>query len=374
MRAAVNVTVIGAGALGCSAALSLAEAGHSVRLLERHAVGSGNSAKAAGILSSFAWNDAEYRLIAETRGAVGELIALAMAAGERNAKGAWRSAPSLCIGGGESLPLLGQLQDRVERHTEECERLDHRRAAAEFPGLRFTPGEEVLVAQEDGVLEAGDLFAAFRARLDQEGVEVVTGRDVSDLHIPGADAVVVAGGAWTKGLLERNGVRLPLQCYRTQLASLAIPGAEGLPILHDLTQHFYARPESDASILVGDGTQLRPFDPEAYDEVADPEFIHAVAERVVHRFEDGAEATVRSGWAGLCVATPDRRPVCGPVPGRPGLFVLTGDNGFGLMRCLALGNRLAEAVKGKVAPDLDPGRFGPDAPLEFTMREGYGAP
>ena len=371
----MRVTVVGGGALGCSAALSLAEAGHKVRLVERANLGAGNSAKAAGILSSFAWNDADYRLIAETRGAVGELIALAMAAGERNAKGAWRSAPSLCIGGGTSIPLLDQLQDRVERHTEECERLDHRRAKAEFPGLQFTPGEEVLVAQEDGVLEAGDLFAALRARLAQEEVEVVEGRSAPDLAaMPDADAVVVAGGAWTKGLLAANGIQLPLQCYRTQLASLAIPSAADLPILHDLTQHFYARPESEGSILVGNGTQLRPFDPEAYNEVADPEFIHSVAERVVHRFEDGGEAQIRRGWAGLCVATPDRRPVCGPVPGRDGLFVLTGDNGFGLMRSLALGNRLAEAVGGRVAPDLDPRRFGPEVSPDFEMREGYGAP
>jgi sarcosine oxidase, subunit beta len=370
----VDIAVVGAGALGCSAALALAEGGHQVRLLERGAPGSGNSAKAAGIVSSFAWNDADYRLIAETRGAVGELIALALAAGERAARGAWRSAPSICVAGGAALPLLDTLQDRVERHTEECERLDHRRAAAEFPGLRFAPGEEALVAQEDGILEAGDLFAALRARLDQEAVEVLQGQEVTSLAALDTDAVVVAGGAWTPGLLARNDIRLPLQCYRTQLASLSIPGAEGLPIMHDLSAHFYARPESEASILAGNGTQLRPFDPDAYNEAADPEFVESIAERVVRRFEDGAEATVRSGWAGLCVATPDRRPLCGPVPGRPGLFVLTGDNGFGLMRCLALGNRLAEAVKGRVAPDLNPGRFGADASAEFEMREGYGAP
>lgn len=370
----MQVDVVGGGALGAGAALALAGRGHQVRLHERSHLGSGNSAKAAGILSSFAWNDADYALIAETRGMVGETIALAMAAGERHARGAWRSAPSLAVGAGPGLALLDQLQDRVERHTEECERLDARQAARQFPHLVFEPGEEAIVAQEDGVLEAGDLFAALRARLAQEEVAVVERSPVADLGALRADAVVVAGGAWTKPLLERNGVRLPMQCYRTQLASLALPGAEGSPIVHDLVQHFYARPESDTSILVGNGTQLRPFDPEDYDEAADPEFIESVAARVVRRFAEGGDAQVRRGWAGLCVATPDRRPLCGPVPDRPGLFVLTGDNGFGLMRSLALGDRLADAVGGRIATDLDPGRFGPDAPLEFPMREGYGAP
>jgi glycine/D-amino acid oxidase-like deaminating enzyme len=371
MAASHAVTVIGGGALGCSAALALAQDGHEVTLRERGTLGSGNSAKAAGILSTLCHSDAEYRLIAETRGLLGETISLALATGERAAKGAWRSHPSIVVGHGESIATLDAMQDRVERFTEECERLDARRAAREFPGVRFEPGEEVLVAQEDGVIEAGDFLAALRARMDSEGVRIVENGAAS--AAAGDGITVVAGGAWTKGWFARNGVTLPVQMYRTQLASLAFPDGGSLPIVHDLRHHFYTRPESQDGILAGNGTQLRPFDPDDYDEAADPEFIHSIAERVVARFEAGGEARVRTGWAGLCVATRDRRPLCGPVPGRDGLFVLTGDNGFGLMRSLALGQRMADAVRGKVEPSLDPARFA-GASDRFEMREGYGAP
>lgn len=394
---AVNVetracTVVGGGALGLGAALALVERGHHVTLLERGSLGSGNTGKAAGILSSFCHNDEDYRLIAETRGLVGETMSLAMAAGCREARGAWRSHPSIVIGNAASRSTLTAMQDRVERFTEECERLDARQAGRAFPGMRFAPGEEVLVAQEDGVIEAGDLIAALRARLESEGAIVrekhaldafsgatpavaasQTTASQPTTSARSGDVLVVAGGAWTKGLLAKHGLRLPVQMYRTQLASLQMPGGGDLPIVHDLTQHFYTRPESETSILAGNGTQLRPFDPDDFNEAADPEFIHSIAERVVARFEDGGEARVRTGWAGLCVATPDRRPLCGPVAGRPGLFVLTGDNGFGLMRSLALGQRLADAVAGRVLSDLDPARFGANAADKFEMREGYGA-
>jgi sarcosine oxidase subunit beta len=367
-RAAV---VVGGGALGASSALALAERGFEVTLHERRSLGAGATGKAAGILSTLCHSDAEYKLIAETRGLVGELMSLALAAGCREARGAWRSHSSIVVGAGASLPTLDAMQDRVERFTEECERLDHRQAARTFPGVAFAPGEQVLVAQEDGVLEAGDLMAALRAHLESEGVAVREGKDAASVP---ADAVhVVAGGAWTKGYAARLGARLPVQMYRTQLASLAFPGGGELPIVHDLTRHFYTRPESADSILAGDGTQLRPFDPDDYNEKADPEFIDSIAERVVARFEGGAEAQVRTGWAGLCVATPDRRPLCGPVPGHPGLFVVTGDNGFGLMRSLALGQRLAESVLGRVDPALDPARFGDRPSDDFPMAEGYGA-
>lgn len=366
-----KAVVVGGGALGASSALALAERGFEVTLHERRSLGSGATGKAAGILSTLCHSDAEYKLIAETRGLVGELMSLAMAAGCREARGAWRSHASIVVGAGGSLPTLDAMQDRVERFTEECERLDHRQAERTFPGVRFNPGEQVLVAQEDGVLEAGDLMAALRARLGSEGVSIMEGRD--SVAVPRDAIHVVAGGAWTKGYLARLGVHLPVQMYRTQLASLAFPGGGELPIVHDLTRHFYARPESADSILAGNGTQLRPFDPDDYNEKADPEFIESIAERVVARFDDGADAQVRTGWAGLCVATADRRPLCGPVPGHPGLFVVTGDNGFGLMRSLALGQRLGDSVHGRQDPALDPARFGAAASDDFPMREGYGA-
>jgi sarcosine oxidase, subunit beta len=363
-----RVDVVGGGALGASAALALAGDGHHVTLHERGTLLSATSSKAAGILSTLCHSDAEYRLIAETRGLLGEAISLALATGERAAKGAWRSHPSLVVGHGDSLATLDAMQGRAERFTEEVERLDHRQAARMFPGVRFEPGEECIVAQEDGVIEAGDFAVALRARLDAEGVEV---REGQAMRGPGNDLTVVAGGAWTKGWLARHGVALPVQMYRTQLTSLALPGGGDLPIVHDLRHHFYTRPESDDSFLAGDGTQLRPFDPDDYNEAADPEFVESIAARVVARFDDGAEARVRSGWAGLCVATPDRRPLCGAVPGHAGLFVLTGDNGFGLMRSLALGQRLADAVAGRIDPALDPARLAGQSG-EFQMREGYG--
>lgn len=363
----MELTVVGGGALGMGAALALAEAGHEVVLRERAQLGAGATSKAAGICSTMTWHDDEYRLIAETRGRIGEIISLT-AGLEPAARGAWRPHDSLLVAGGDKLRTLDEIQGRLERHGEEPERLGARPAAAAFPALRFGSGEEVLVAQEDGVIEAGDLVAAMRVRLDEAGVEVREG-DAVDLAAVQTEGTVVAGGAWTPGLLRAVGVALPAQCFRTQLAAVSNAGVD-VPILHDTTNGFYARPESEGAFHAGDGTVLRPHDPDDYNEAGDPEFVESIAERVLQRFKGLDQARVRSSWAGLCVASPDRRPLCGPVPGRDDLWVLTGDNGFGLMRCLALGQRLADAVDGRVDAGLDPGRFPADLG-EWEMREGF---
>lgn len=359
---------MGAGLLGLSSALSLAEEGHTVTVHEQHQPGAGASSKAAGLVSTMTWNDHDFRLIQETRGKIGEIISMAMIEGDPAARHLWKPYDSITIAHGDGLQVLDEVQAISERNTEETERLSWQAAAKEFPGIRFEPGDEVLIAQEDGAVEAGDLVSVLEGRCRAEEVHFETGR-VTDLHTLDGK-VVVAGGAWTHGLLAAHGAELPMAAFRTQLASIAHPGSLELPMVHDTRHGFYLRPESDGSLLAGDGTILKPHDPDHYDEAADPSFRESIAERMLQRVAGAETAHIRNAWAGLCVATPDRHPLCGPVPGLDDVFVLTGDNGFGLMRCLALGDRLADAVRTKVDAVLDPGRFVDVG--EWEMKEGFG--
>lgn len=360
----MEIQVHGAGVLGLSAALALAEAGHDVALSDPHGIGTGASAKAAGIVSTMTWNDDDFHLVQETRGRLGQLIAEA-SFDVPAAAGLWRSRDSLTIASASQSGPLDDVQHRLERLGEEPERLGGLDAAAAYPSLHIAPNEHVLVAQEDGYVEAGDLCAVLAWACEEEGVAMQLGKAVA---VGGAEKDVIAAGAWSPKLVREAGGRLPMEAFRVQAASIQWPGHE-TPIVHDVANESYFRPESDASLMAGNGTRLLPHDPEDYNEAADAEFKESIAQKLVRRIR--GDGQWRRGWAGLVVGTPDRHPLCGRVPDQDDLFVLTGDNGYGVMRCVALGNRLAAAVAGDEHVLTSPSRYA-EFDEAWELREGFG--
>jgi sarcosine oxidase, subunit beta len=191
--------------------------------------------------------------------------------------------------------------------------------------------------------------------------------------------LVVAAGAWSKELLRRIGHPLPLTPYRTQAALLA-PGKapEPFPTVHDLDTDVYLRPEGPGRILGGDGTESHESDPERFVTGGDAEFLAHLAESLGARFPGWADSTVVGSWAGVCTATPDRHPIVGDVVGAPQLTVMTGFNGFGVMRAGGVARRLADLLTDEATAEdaralLGPawaGRYtGPGEP--FPPRPGF---
>jgi sarcosine oxidase subunit beta len=314
-------------------------------------IGTGSTSKAAGILSTMVSNDEDARLVQET--AKG-LLAL-----QRRTGHPVFVPHSSCIVAGEGQgATLQAYAARAKRLGVGHRIVDHEDA------LHLHDGEQLLWVEGDGCIEAGDLVALLQDQAAEAGARLRARHDKPQL-------TVVAAGAWTEPILEQEGARLPLIPYRAQLASLRMTDGDHLPIVHDLRQGFYLRPGGHGEFLAGDGTQLRRFHPDDYNEAGEPEFLESIAHRVIERVKGGDTAGIKASWAGLCVATPDRRPLVGPVPGKPGLFVMAGDNGFGVMRCVALGERLADAVEGRVDGGLDPARFGSSPAKEFELREGF---
>ncbi|MDH3680917.1 MAG: FAD-binding oxidoreductase, partial [Acidimicrobiia bacterium] len=233
---------------------------------------------------------------------------------------------------------------------------------------------------------------AIEAEATAAGVAIETGRTVMGLAQTtagswevrtataemGADAVVLAAGAWTGRVAALAGIRVPIVAVQGQMWAAPLPpgslrhaiaaaesalawsgpeaGLERPPFLthrdgHRLTRHLYGRQRFDGEVVFGGDRVLRP----------DPSFRRgrcpvddagiAVNHRHVAELVPAMATTtpVRT-WSGLMPFTVDGRPMLGAVPDRPGLFVAGGLASSGFGRGPMAGELVARIVLGQ-----DPG-------------------
>jgi len=375
-----SVAVVGGGAVGATAARDLARWGADVTLFERDAVGAGATGRAAGIVYDAFAEDldaavadralARFRELSGTAGF--ELtdrpyVWFAREGDDRNAEAIREQVPRMRANGRDvALLSPGEIADR-------------------WPTLRADDVAVAAVAESAGTTTPSTYAAATAELAEADGATIETGTSVGIEPDPVAirtgverkqfDAVLVAAGTRTPGLLAEAGIELACEAYRVQALTVGVDGereavgsgagAADLPSFYDATDGYYARPKA-GELLAGDGTEPVPADPDDWDAESDAWFRDDVLEKLSERV-GGVETTASDAWAGLCTATPDRDPLVGAVA--PGLFVATGFHGHGFMRAPAIGERVARQLCGaECVAAFDPTRF--DGCEEFEIVEG----
>jgi glycine/D-amino acid oxidase-like deaminating enzyme len=362
-----SVAVVGAGAVGTTAAFDLALRDADVTLYERDAVASGSTGRAAGVCYDAFADDPDADLTSDaierfrTFDGNGEFefheaafVRLAREGDDGRAR-AIREHVEAMQATGTVILEMGP-DDLGER----------------FPSLQT---EDVAVAAVAGA--AGYTDPASYARLlsvlaKRQGADLRTGTPATVRTDPlrveaddrtEYDAVLVTAGAHTKAVLAAAGFEIPVKPYRVQ-ATIAGSVYDG-PMVHDATGGFYLRPHPDG-LLAGDGTETVEADPDDYDRDADDGFAVDLLERIRTAVTD-VDDDPREAWAGLCTATPDRDPLVGEL--EDGLYVATGFQGHGFMRAPAIGERIASQILGGEGIEaFDPTRF--DGDEDFEVVEG----
>jgi glycine/D-amino acid oxidase-like deaminating enzyme len=363
----VKVAIVGAGAVGATAALELARRDATVTLFEADEVAAGSSGRAAGICyDAFADRvDAEVadRALARFRELSGTggfsftdcpYVWLAREGDERRAQ------------------AIRESVERMRVHDRRVSSLSAGEFADRFPALEADVAVAA-VAEDAGYADPAAYTRAVAGLAETAGVDIRThspvslgtGPTVDHGEREAFDAVLVAAGAHTRRLLEPL-APLPVKPYRVQ-ALVTEPTDRTLPMCYDATGGYYIRPHESGGVLVGDGTEPVERDPDDWDREADEWFVTACAAH--QRTAFGRSLPVERAWAGLCTATPDGHPLLGPVPGVDGVYVACGWQGHGFMRAPALGERLAvQALGGDGIAAFDPGRF--DGDETFNIVEG----
>jgi sarcosine oxidase subunit beta len=364
----VNVAVVGGGAVGVTVAHDLAAEGVAVTLYERGELAAAASGRAAGICyDAFVdRRDADVAARAQER-----FRALAD-------EGAipWTPCPYVWLardGDDERAGAIREQADAMADRGLDVALLEADALGERFPALETGDVAVAAVAEAAAHTDPAAYVAAMGERAADAGAEVRThvaatveagdgSPRVASERPRSYDAVVVAAGAHTPGLLADAGVEIPVKPYRVQ--ALTASEACDAPICFDATGGFYVRPHPEG-LLAGDGTEPVAADPDRYDRAGDDWFVADVAEGLRTRL--GVDPTVRRSWAGLCTATPDRDPLLGEAA--PGLYVATGFQGHGFMRAPAVGEALAAQVLGDDGvAGFDPARF--DGDEAFEIHEG----
>jgi len=359
-----RVAVVGAGAVGLTAAHDLAVRGADATVYERETVAAASTGRAAGICYDAFAEDVDARVAARAVERFREFSGQGDFAFDATPYVWFVTEP------GAKADAIRQQVAAMQRHGRDVERVDAEALAAEFPALRTDDVVEAAVARNAAVVDTS-AYADLLADLARaEGVEIREREPASVETDPprvngvAYDDVVVAAGAHTKRVLADAGVDVPLKPYRVQALTADAP-ADGLPTVYDATAGYYARPHPEG-VLAGDGTEPVEADPETYDRDGDDWFVDAVGDHLRDRVP-GYDPVVERAWAGLCTATPDRDPLLGEL--RDGLYVAAGWQGHGFMRAPATGEALAEEVLGGAGiPAFDPTRF--DGGEEFEVVEG----
>jgi D-amino-acid dehydrogenase len=175
-----------------------------------------------------------------------------------------------------------------------------------------------------------------------------------------ADAVVIAGGAWTRRLGDQLGVQLPVDPLRGQIAHLGVAEHDtgAWPIVQQVYGH-YMVPWADHRVAVGATVEDAGF---ADDVTAGG--VNEIMREALRVMPGLASATLSEIRVGLRPTSPDDAPLLGPLPGIGNVFVATGHGAEGLLLGPLSGKLIADLVHGR-EPEVD---LAPFSPARFSAR------
>jgi glycine/D-amino acid oxidase-like deaminating enzyme len=387
----VDAVVIGAGAFGASIAFHLAKRGKRVALLERHAIVSQTSPRAAGLTQQIRSDAIMSRLAMRS---VAKIEQFAEDTGEALA---FHQSGSLKLA--RTPEFAEQIHDEVERGQAiglNIQTISPAQAKRLAPFLHADAAVAMWHLATDLYLEPGDLPRAYARAAEGLGATVlphtpataIGTRDGAiervvtengDLETP---VVVDAAGAWARLVAEMTGIRVPIVPTRHQLyITRPIDGVTAeQPIVRVLDVNVYVRPERGGLMLGGyepDPVQVDvgslPPDFQIHELALDIEPLRKLTNEVRAEFPLLQGAEIDEFRGGLPTMTVDGRHIVDRVPGVRGFFVATGCCVGGLSISPAVGEVLADwVVDGEPPLDLSSlslTRFGPEVDTEERLRE-----
>jgi D-amino-acid dehydrogenase len=367
-----EVVVIGGGVLGWSAAYQLARAGISATLIDRGDEGQATAA-GAGIIApgtSFRAPDTSFELSKAAVAHYPELLAALAEDGETNTGYDTPGALFIAANDEEAARLPGALAAMRERrdggmaNLGDVRLIDIAEARKLFPPVAELPG--AIHVPEASRVNGRLLRDSLRRAAERRGVKFVTGNAIPivengrvtkvevDGNVLSAEAVIIAGGAWSNALGERLGVRLPVFPQRGQIAHFEIPDTDTSRWAIVLGYHSHYLLTFPQHRVVAGATR----EPDSgYDVRLTAGGVHEVLSEALRVAPGLATATIHEIRIGLRPFSPDQLPIIGRAPGLDNVYLATGHGPSGLQLGPVSAAAVVDLVMGK-EPRVDLAAFG----------------
>lgn len=360
MTRSVDVVVIGAGIIGCSAAYFLAADGHRVVVVERDGVASGTASTSGGwVIIHDKETPAGVGLALESRRLYDRLADEAGVAVHRTGGLILAATPeelarlrdqvAMAAAGGATVELL----DAPALHDLEPA------VARDLVGASYCHDEATAYAPQ----ACQALVTAARAR----GVEVVTGHPVTAIDVDGgkvtgvrtggerfaARAVVCACGVWSSAVGRMVHVDIPVTPRRGHLLTM-----ETSPVRRPMLEAGYldvsgteqpdpqglrtiVQPRGDGTCVIGSSREFK-----GEDRTVDPDLADRMKRRAARFVPALARMEPARVGVGLRPYTPLGRPIIGWA-GPDGFLVATGHEGQGITLAPITGKMVSDLVAGR---------------------------
>ena len=223
------------------------------------------------------------------------------------------------------------------------------------PGITMNVAGSVYFP-EDCHLSPGRFMALMRRYILAAGGTIESGLTIDSIEARAGHVVavhgdgrrfeggkfVIAGGSWSADLLEKAGLKLPLQAGKGY--SLTLPAPPQLPQLCSIfAEAKVAITPMDGSLRFGGTMEVG-----GLDLSINPARVRGIVKSVHAYFPEFSERDFEGvkPWAGLRPVSPDGVPYLGPVPGLTNLLAATGHAMMGLSLGPVSGRLVADLLAG----------------------------